>query len=269
LSVPDFGQIRRRLEQLGASLSTSLYSINLGTQDSETGQYGLYYSLSSIDAIIQPNPAVIENTKIGYYPVHVATMYTSTQINEGDIIKDAAGDWYTVKTVSPIELGDGIILYNGELASRFAYLCPAGNQVTNGGFETGDLTGWVNDGAAADPYNYYSGSYGCWLGYDGCTGTSDSITQTFSAPIPAYCITELSLYEKMWAAGGTGYYVKIDVTYTDTTSDTISKETPSAEYDTWVKQDFTSGLDTTKFVSSIKIYVDGCDHSIDDVVMGC
>jgi len=46
LSVPNFGQIRRRLGQLGASLEVTHRELILGAQDSETGQYKKYYTSS-------------------------------------------------------------------------------------------------------------------------------------------------------------------------------------------------------------------------------
>lgn len=241
MSVPDFGQIRRRLEQLGADLSTSLYSINLSTQDSETGQYGTYYILSSIDAIIQPNSAAVQNTAIGYYPEHIATIYTDTSLSEGDIIKDAASDYYTVKTVSPIEVGDGTILYEGELTKRLiGVYCPTGEYVTNGGFETGDFTGWTNNGTAISGVSH-SGSYSAVF------SVGDSISQTLITPIPSECAS-VTLWIKVLGC----FYVtmKLTLTYTDSTTTIIEDGVPTTD---WSQSDFSSYLENGKILSAIKI----------------
>lgn len=265
MSVPNFGQIRRRLEQLGSNLETSRYAISLDSQDAETGQYGIDYTHSTIDAIIQPNSAAIQNIHIGYYPVHIATIYTDTAIVEGDVIKDARDDWYLVKTVSPIEFGDGTILYEGELAYRFIDLCPTGDQITNGGFETGDLTGWTSNNADTSSGHHHSGSYSAYILWDDCLGTSGYLTQSFSPVIPVYCITELSLYAKNTCGTNPSYAVNILATYSDATTDNIQKTGTNSS--TWTKLNFTAGLTSTKLLSSIKISVTDCTHYVDDITL--
>lgn len=65
------------------------------------------------------------------------------------------------------------------------YATPAaadGQVVTNGGFETGDFTGWSVSGqtifAGVDNFDAYSGAYGAYLGGTGGTVT---LSQTLSA----------------------------------------------------------------------------------------
>ncbi|MFD4656310.1 putative Ig domain-containing protein [Kitasatospora sp. NPDC058444] len=57
-----------------------------------------------------------------------------------------------------------------------------GNAVTNGGLETGNLTGWTTAGStSATASAAHSGGYGAMVGSTGPTGDS-SIAQTFTAP---------------------------------------------------------------------------------------
>jgi hypothetical protein len=262
LSVPDFGQIRRRLEQLGAILETTRYTINLSTQDSETGHYGLYYIASTIDAVIAPDPVAVENSRIGYYPPYAITVYTSTALSEGDVIKDAASDYYTVKTVSPIEFGDDIILYEAKAAGRlYGITCPLGEQLTNGGFEEGDFTGWTTTGAPnIETANSYDGTY--YATFE----RNEAVTQNFTTPIPVKCITIFSFY------AGYGLFcnsvdMRATVTYSDATTDTLDFSTSV----TWTEYNLLAICDDDKAVASIKIEQLDCAYygAIDLVSLIC
>ncbi len=71
---------------------------------------------------------------------------------------------------------------------------PPPGGITNGGFETGDLSGWTPTGSAAASTNAkHSGSYAALVGSTNPTGDS-SISQTFTAPTGA---TTLSFWYKM------------------------------------------------------------------------
>jgi kumamolisin len=60
---------------------------------------------------------------------------------------------------------------------------PSGNAITNGDFETGDLTGWTTTGnATADASAAQSGKFGALVGSANPTADDSSISQTFTAP---------------------------------------------------------------------------------------
>jgi len=72
--------------------------------------------------------------------------------------------------------------------------CPSGEQIVNGGFETGDLTGWTEEtaGALVDSSTSKTGTYSLKL----VAGSSCAIVQYFT-PINQACISSFTLYYKM------------------------------------------------------------------------
>lgn len=63
------------------------------------------------------------------------------------------------------------------------------NSVVNGGFETGDLTGWTAVGDTSfdgvDPFAAQSGGYGAFFGSDGASG----ISQSFATSAGSYTVS--------------------------------------------------------------------------------
>jgi hypothetical protein len=121
LSVPNFGQIRRRLEHLGVSTEVTYYVLALGAQDSETGQYAQGFAPSTIDMILVQHEPTFVVLPSGVDSQNVATGYTDTQVFEGDRIEDADGLDYVVNTVIEHAFGDQTIYYECELALLFPY----------------------------------------------------------------------------------------------------------------------------------------------------
>lgn len=74
--------------------------------------------------------------------------------------------------------------------------CPKGEQITNGGFETGDLTGWTElpgcEGAEIVSNYKHSGSYSVYFP----AGTGAAIYQLFASAIPQICISSFGVYVK-------------------------------------------------------------------------
>jgi hypothetical protein len=130
-------------------------------------------------------------------------------------------------------------------------VCPEGEQMVNGGFETGDSTGWTGPflNIVTDPV--HSGVYACELGYQ------LYMSQTLAETITVDCIESWDVWV-YGSLGGGGYKaaLAIIVTYTDATT------TSWTEYNldpAWLKIDILSHLESGKTVESIYF------HSIDDV----
>ena len=64
---------------------------------------------------------------------------------------------------------------------------PAG--ITNGGFETGDFTGWTRSGTTSISTTAHTGAYAAMLGSTSPTNGDSTIAQTFTAPNPTGPLT--------------------------------------------------------------------------------
>ncbi|MBV9257464.1 MAG: hypothetical protein JO215_05545, partial [Ktedonobacteraceae bacterium] len=64
-----------------------------------------------------------------------------------------------------------------------------GGGVTNGGFETGNLSGWTSAGTTSVSGTAHSGSYSAQVGGTGPTNGNSSIKQTFTAPSGSHTVS--------------------------------------------------------------------------------
>ena len=95
-------------------------------------------------------------------------------------------------------------------------LCPSGEQLSNRGFETGDFTGWTEDGTSSVTMTQkHTGVYSARISKHPCTGVAGWIRQTIS--INVGCVSELTFWAKYGTFSST---IRMTVHYDDGTEDT-------------------------------------------------
>jgi hypothetical protein len=140
-------------------------------------------------------------------------------------------------------------------------------KIVNGGFETGDFTGWQIS-MDVSPYIsttgcVHSGIYGCVLPYNYCLMQGAWIKQTLATPID---VTGICLFG-LWAIGltsGEESSIEINIGYTDGTSTIHTKALP---YNVWTYIDLLQIAEVGKKVSYIKIASKYYDVGVDDVTL--
>ena len=137
--------------------------------------------------------------------------------------------------------------------------CPTGEQITNGGFETGDTTDWTVTGTIeVVTYKAHSGSYSART-LRNKTGT---VAQTLSTSVPTVCIVDTSTFglyilsDWSWSPEGGGIFTA-KINYTDGTSTTVTREITEAEENAWQYWDLKPYLEADKEIESIKITLEG------------
>ena len=129
---------------------------------------------------------------------------------------------------------------------------PAGEQAVNGGFETGDTTGWtgtdLSDVTSITGY-VHSGTYACNIGQHGnpCSPTYGQLIQTWVTPIPVSSIQSMSVWVRAidGLQGSAGYII---ITYSDLTTVTIN---PTTQFQQWLQVNILPSLNQAKSVKSI------------------
>ena len=108
----------------------------------------------------------------------------------------------------------------GFIVLPVSLVCPSGEQNTNGGFETGDLTGWTvgNQKAFPEGAHIYSNGAGEGTYYCIIHATISPFTYTeqdFANEVPASCIKETSIFQILIRCSLAGGKLWIYLVYTD------------------------------------------------------
>jgi len=136
--------------------------------------------------------------------------------------------------------------------------CPTGEQVKNGGFETGDFTNWNHSGdIEISSYKKHSGTYSA----RNVGGDVGIIYQTFDQTIPTSCFTTSSTF-RAWIWGQwspsppySGVFTA-KIYYKDGTYTTVTRETTESEDETWVEWDLKPYLEAGKEVRQVRFELD-------------
>ena len=125
-----------------------------------------------------------------------------------------------------------------------------GEQITNGGFETGNLNGWTHHAGSVKTLSKRTGTWGAYIGYIG-----DYIQQTLNVPVDG--ITSFSLWFKWLNTWPSNFDVII--TYSDTSTTTISRIGLTA----WQEVDILPLLDAGKTITQLKILKTTNNYGLD------
>jgi serine protease len=154
-----------------------------------------------------------------------------------------AGHSYTLSLVSHDDNYPGdptYTLYDDVALGAASPPPPAG--ITNGGFETGSLSGWTKGGAAAGiSTTAHSGSYSAMLGLTTPTNGDSTLSQSFSAPTGT---STLSLWYANYCPDTVTYdwaTVTLKDTTTNTTKTVLTRTCASSSAWTQVSTSVTAG----------------------------
>ncbi|MCZ6816969.1 MAG: HYR domain-containing protein, partial [Planctomycetota bacterium] len=146
--------------------------------------------------------------------------------------------------------------------------CGPTNMLVNGGFETGDFSGWVVTGAgsaelAATADGPQSGTYAALWAPAG-QDVEAWLSQSF-VPMPSQRISEVSFWARRDNAAPSNQSGALYLRYSDGTAD--SEDMSVGE--TWEQFDFTSLLDPQRELSSIEVFLVGPSEDVflDDLVV--
>jgi hypothetical protein len=140
-------------------------------------------------------------------------------------------------------------------------VCPSGEQIVNGGFETGDFTGWTKTGDfAVYASNFppsYEGTYFARNEY--YIGKSGVISQNLANEVPVACFGESSIFQiACWGerrpSPPQGAVITIDIIYSDGSETTVQWEAP--ENEVWAVVNLKPYLEAGKKVKGIRITTD-------------
>lgn len=198
---------------------------------------------TTLQAIVDANESV---DFINQYWGYTAWILTKKPVWKYVELNNSLKPWETVLTMLVISGGG----------------CPSGEQMTNGGFETGDWTGWTHStNWSSIESGGHSGSYEASMWRDVCSGEYGWIQQVSTMRV--YCISKLEFYAKH---NGSGEDIKVSIGYSN---GTVSELTFAVGTD-WTLINLLSSLTAGLRLSYIKVeaYGSGYDSfDVDDFTM--
>jgi len=133
-------------------------------------------------------------------------------------------------------------------------VCPTGEQVNNGGFETGDFTGWTAVGATISTAKPHTGTYNAYL------DSVDYITQNLLQNVPQQCLTAPTVFGlwrsiRRFPVGGSRIQWRVTLTYTDASTTVVDYDEDSAGcgYGAYAYKDLKGEVASGKTLQNIKI----------------
>lgn len=163
------------------------------------------------------------------------------------------------------------LVFDVEEFKRGLY-CPCGatNQITNGGFETGDLTNWTTGNASVIAWAFHTGLYSALLDNNaGNEWINQDIESIKGYCVPVECVDEFYFWLKGNVPCPTHGIIDVLITYDDATTTLVAGISSTAA---WVKHDLKPYLVAGKCISEVKftnVAVVGVDAIIDDVTLTC
>jgi len=155
-----------------------------------------------------------------------------------------------------------------------AEACPTGEQIINGDFELGALTGWGTVGdVSVTGGEAHGGSYKCQADQSDTVEINQDLND-----IPVSCFDEESVFKFFFkgsydGCSDRGTQLTVEIFYTDETETTYEKETTSEENGEWVEIDLKSLLEAGKEINRLEIKWNANSVStygqVDDVSLVC
>jgi hypothetical protein len=157
-----------------------------------------------------------------------------------------------------------------ENATKPSYTCPSGEQIVNGGFETGDFTDWTVEGSFATvvPGDPHSGTFSAYMSYFGGAPGYIGIRQDISSPFRTECVKSFTIWVEGRDLAAASFTVEVGY------SDGSSSSQVYNLVDDWVYHQFDlmAVLTPGKEISYIRIRTTTAAPwaiSVDDVSLVC
>jgi len=102
----------------------TLYRLFLGDQDSVTGHFRPGFTIHAVKAAIFPEGGSWSFPMIGWHTVNNAVAFTEYDLDEGDVLLNALGQYYTIKSKKKWAVGDQLkyVEHSVEEMKNFPFL---------------------------------------------------------------------------------------------------------------------------------------------------